>query len=236
MVVDENVGEFGVVVGDALGDEALGVEAEEVVGDGFVGEGEFDFFAALGGAAEGIGGNGLLEGRKSLGGVVKIGDGFDESRAGEIGDEALEFAKFSRGLISLIGGIDDIKAGAAFDELKATPVGGLGLFGVGRFAMESLTFMGPHEGERAAVDVIARFVDEAIAKVGANAIDIFHECDRVAENAVVDALDDVAALVAIVLEAGGKGVVDESVAEGATLDEGSFDAKGAADVFEAHGK
>jgi hypothetical protein len=53
---------------------------------------------------------------------------------------------------------------------------------------------------------------------------------------VVDALDDVAALVAIVLEAGSKGVVDESVAEGTTLDEGSFDAKGAADVFEAHGR
>ena len=86
------------------------------------------------------------------------------------------------------------------------------------------------------MEIRAWFVDEAIAKVGANAIDIFHERDRIAENAVVDALDDVAALVAIVLEAGGKGVVDESVAEGAALDEGSFDAKGAADVFEAHGK
>ncbi len=117
------------------------------MGDGFVGEGEFDFFAALGGAAERIGGNGLLEGRKSLGGVVEIGDGFDESRAGEIGDEALEFAKFPRGLISLIGGIDDIVAGAAFDEVKATPVGGLGLFCIGRLAVEGLTFMGTHEGE-----------------------------------------------------------------------------------------
>ena len=71
--------------------------------------------------------------------------------------------------------------------------------------------------------------------MGANAIDIFHERDRVAENAVVDSLDDVATLVAIVLEAGGKGIVDESIAEGAALGEGSFDAKGAADVFEAHG-
>jgi hypothetical protein len=86
------------------------------------------------------------------------------------------------------------------------------------------------------VEVNERFADEAIAQVGADALDIFHERDRVAENAVVDALDDVAALVAIVLEAGSKGVVDESVAEGTTLDEGSFDAKGAADVFEAHGE
>jgi hypothetical protein len=78
---------------------------------------------------------------------VEIGDGFDESRAGEIGDEALEFAKFPRGLISLIGCIYDIVAGAAFDEVKATPVGGLGLFGVGGFAVEGLTFMGAHEGE-----------------------------------------------------------------------------------------
>jgi hypothetical protein len=213
----------------------LGVEAEEVVGDGFVGEGEFDFFAALGGAAEGIGGDGGFKGGETLGRIVEIGDGFDESRAGEIGDEALEFAKFPRGLISLIGSIDDIEAGAALDEVKAAPISGLGLLRIGRLAMECLTFMGSHERERAAVEIRAWFVDETSAKVGANAIDIFHERDRVAENAVVDALDDVATLVAIVLEAGGKGIVDESVAEGAALDEGSFDAKGAADVFEAHG-
>ena len=85
------------------------------------------------------------------------------------------------------------------------------------------------------MEIGAWFVDETRAEVGANAIDIFHECDRVAENAVVDSLDDVATLVAIVLEAGGKGIVDESIAEGAALGEGSFDAKGAADVFEAHG-
>ena len=84
------------------------------------------------------------------------------------------------------------------------------------------------------MEIGAWFVDETRAEVGANAIDIFHECDRVAENAVVDALDDVATLVAIVLEAGCKGVVDESVAEGTALDEGPFDAKGAADVFEVH--
>ena len=84
------------------------------------------------------------------------------------------------------------------------------------------------------MEIRAWFVDETRAEVGANAIDIFHERDGVAENAVVDALDDVATLVAIVLEAGGKGVVDESVAEGTALDEGPFDAKGAADVFEAH--
>ena len=125
----------------------MGVEIEEVVGDGFVGEGEFDFFAALGGAAEGIGGDGLLESGEALGRVVEVGYGFDESRAGEIGDEALEFAKFPCGLISLIGGIDDIVAGAAFDEVKATPEGGLGLFGVGGFAVKGPTFMRPHEGE-----------------------------------------------------------------------------------------
>jgi hypothetical protein len=136
----------------------------------------------------------------------------------------------------LIGGIDDIEAGAALDEVKAAPISGLGLLRIGRLAMECLTFMGSHERERAAVEVNERFADEAIAQVGADALDIFHERDRVAENAVVDALDDVAALVAIVLEAGSKGVVDESVAEGTTLDEGSFDAKGAADVFEAHGE
>ena len=47
MVVDENVGEFGVVVGDAFRDETAGVQAEQVVGDRFVSEGELDLVVGL---------------------------------------------------------------------------------------------------------------------------------------------------------------------------------------------
>ena len=53
---------------------------------------------------------------------------------------------------------------------------------------------------------------------------------------LADELELVACAVEVVLEAGGKGIVDESIAESAALGEGSFDVKGAADVFEAHGK
>ena len=81
-VIQEDVVELGVVVGDPLRDFAGGDEVRDAGAIRGTGEREVDLRLDLGGAVLGVGLNGGLEGFEPFGGVVEIGDGLVEPRTG----------------------------------------------------------------------------------------------------------------------------------------------------------
>lgn len=120
-IAKQDVGDFRIIVDDALRDEPSPVKIDEAVGDGFVLEGKADLVVAAFRAFERIAQDGRFQGSVSFRGMVKIGDGFDEPLSFQTGHEILELSELERGLISQLRRVDDIVAGAAVNELKATP-------------------------------------------------------------------------------------------------------------------
>ncbi len=176
-VVEHDVVEFGVVVGDALGE--IGVKQN--AGHGLILEGEFDLgFGGLG-AVGGVAFDGFFEVGEAGGGVMEIGDGVVEARGGEIGEEFLELTESLGGLKGLGGGFDGVEGAGVFDEDVNTPIVGEVV------AMKAGAVIGGDEGE--GTSGIGRGGGFS-GNMGGDALDVIHERDGVLKNGVVDALEN----------------------------------------------
>ena len=220
-VVEHDVIELGVVVGDALGE--LGVQ--EDAGEGLEAEGEVDLGLGEGDAVGGVGGDGLLERGEAFGGVVEVGDGVVEAGRGEVSELMLEEAEGFGGLIGLGGGFDDVEGVSVLDEGVGAPVVAevVGVQGSGVACGD--------EGEGAAVGVGVgwEIVSEFGGEVNGDTLDVLHERGGVAEDVVVDALEEVAGGDGVVVEGDAVGVVDVAAAGWVGRDEGAGDVEGMGD-------
>ena len=115
-----------------------------------------------------------------------------QPRRGQVGQHALEFAEGFRSLESLPGRFHRVVGRGTLDEFVRAPVIAV------RVHVQHSVGAGGNEPQHAAIAVgMARNLR---GQVRGHAFDVFHQHDRVLEDAVIDSLQEVSRLPAVTLE------------------------------------
>ncbi len=178
LVIQEDVVEFGVIVGDTEREFACLQKVLELAHFFFARENEGDLFLDLAGAAVGVFGQNFLEDPVTVGGVVEVRDGLVEGFGGEVCEVLHEAAKGERTLIEVLIRLGELKAQGLRDKDVDAPVA-IGVLEV------VVAVLGLDEGEDAAGIVLLGPL------MSGDAADVFHEFGHVLEHGVVDFLKDV---------------------------------------------
>ena len=185
LVVEHDVVELGVVVGDAFGDFTLRAALQktaEGVGAGFH---EGDFRLHVLGAVEGILLDGGLEGLVTLHRVVEVRDGLVQTRLREVCHHVLEVGEGFAHELRLMGALDLVVGLGAFHEDVHTPP-------VPRhIVVDGFAIPREDEGERVAGNVLHALCAELVGDVARHAQDVLLHIRGLGEDMMVDALEQV---------------------------------------------
>ena len=202
LLVQQDVVELGVVVGDAQGQDA-GLTLLLQSGTHLLAlQGKVHLCLDTGQTALGIVGDGLLELPEAVGGVVELGDGLSQGLGRELAEHLLEAAKGQSGLVEVLLALGGIQAEAA-DEIVHSPERTILVLVV------ELAVLGGQEVE------CQTGIADALADVVGDGTGVVHQTHGVLEDIGIDALQDIlVALVGFDL----KGGIDMAVAKGDTFD------------------
>ena len=206
-VVEHNVADFGIVMGDTFGDETCFVQIEEVIGERFASESEFDFGADVGNSGGNVGCDGRTEVGEALASVVKVGNRFMQARAGEIGELSLKVAKCEGGGSSFFKRPDDVVGGGPLDEVVAAPVAVI---------VVQMERVAGASGDQLQGFSTSR--DGFVGYVSGHALDIFHQRGDVGEHVMIYPLENESEWLAAALGGDCKGIIDETVAVRGAVD------------------
>ena len=215
LLVQQNVVQLGIVVGDAQGQAAVLTLLLEPGAHLLALQDEVHLGLDTGQTAHGVGGNRLLELAIAVGGVVEFGDGLGQGLGGELAEHLLEAAEGQGGLVEVVLALGGVQAEAA-DEVVHAPELALGVLVV------ELAVLGGQEvqGQTGVIHPGPDVVGDGTGVV--------HEAHRVLEHIGIDALEDILrALVRFDL----KGGIDVAVAEGDTADGLALKAESVNSVF-----
>ena len=140
--------------------------------------------------------------------MVEVGDGLDQTTAGEVRDEGLEGSKGLGRLVSLIGVTDDIVAGRAFDEDVAAPAI------AGRVSVPATPGLCRDQRQGSPRGIGRPRSLQLRLGVAADTFDILHQPIGILEDVVVDALQHVAQAATALAHLERKGVIDMPTAVG----------------------
>ena len=182
--VEQDVVEFGVVVGNPFRQTAGFDQLDQSDAVAFPDEGKFDL---VHGAFESLG-VGLVDrrtqGLESFARVVKVGDGLVEPFTIEIGGQLLEPSEGLGGFAGLGQGLDLLVAQSSLDEGIGSPVVSVGI------ASPGISVDGGNAGQGAPVGLGIVLVAQAVQCMAGDALDVLHQGDGLPENVVVDPLVD----------------------------------------------
>ena len=131
--------------------------------------------------------NGFLKGLEPLGRVVKVRDRLPELIRRIARQKSLEAAEGVSALVKVIGVLYLVVAGGIFNEEVSPPVSPLGVH------IEGFPISGPDQGQGLPIRIAAPFHNGS-AKIGGDALNIFHQGLRIFENLGVHPLEDVGPL------------------------------------------
>ena len=126
----------------------------------------------------------LLKGLEPLGRVVKVRDRLPELIRRIARQKSLEAAEGVSALVKVIGVLYLVVACGIFNEEVSPPVSPLGVH------IEGFPISGPDKGQGLPIRIAASFCDGS-AKIGGDALDIFHQGLGIFENLGVHPLEDV---------------------------------------------
>ena len=224
-VVDHDVVELGVVVGDPLGDEARGQAVDDDARVLLPGQDEIDLGPDAAGAAVRVEFERGQEGVVALPGVVEIRDGLVEPPARQAGQHLLEVAEGLRGRVDVPEVLDLVVGPGAVDVAEHPPVGAL------RGPVEGHPVARRDDGEGLAVGVAPGGRDP-FAGEARHPLDVLHELFGLAEDEVVDPLVDVLDPPPGLVEFRAVGVVDVAGRDGAGREPRPRAVEGGADAVQ----
>jgi len=225
-IIEEDVIELGVVVGDAFGHGALAHEIDQYGCDAAALQGEIDLLPAVRGASGAILLHRPFEIGKAESSVVKIGDGLVQPAARQIDEGLLEAGKGGSGEEGLLRRLDDVAGVGALDEEGEAPAAPLRIdVAIAAAACRQVL-------QYPAVDLIGPALRQFQALVLRDPQDVLHQPVRVFENGGVDALQHIAApaLPGGIVEA--VGVIDVTGAEGGATAEGARQLESPGDLLQ----
>ena len=233
--VEHDIVELGVVVGDALGDVPLGQSVHDDADQRLAFQGEIDLATGAGRAVEPVVGQGALEGREALAGVVEVGDGLDEPAAGQVHEQALEFAEGLAGLERLRRRLDGFVGLDAFHIDEGAPDIAVAVL------VERPAVAGGDDDEGAAGEVADVAGLELFPEVAGDAHEVLHDAGGVPEDGAVELLMDVTDAGAALIVGGGVGLVDVADLQGLGMEDLAVDLEVAANLLQLvflirHGK
>ena len=180
-VVDEDVVELCIVVGDAQGQIAALQLVHQGGAEGFVGQRHVDQVAHAVGAAGEIVFHSGAEVAEAIGRVVESGDGLVQAGGVKVVQHGHEAAESTAGFAEHGGVFHQVVAAAFAHEGVGAPVVAVGVDGA-----QLAVFVLEH-AQGAALGVAAHSAD-ALAQVMGHALDVFHDLQRLGEDVLVDAL------------------------------------------------
>jgi len=199
-VVEHDVVEFRIVMGDTLRRVPAGLEVEQPVHQALAPADKPDLRRHPGDPPGRIGADRALQRLEAPAGVVKIGDRLAQARRRQVGQQPLEGAEGAGGHPRLGGGLDLVESGRPLDEMVGPPAIPRRILIIGRAPPRR------HQGEAAPPGV--REIPDPAGHMGADPGDVLHQRRHIIEDPAVDPLQHVPPRLAAGLESNRIGVID----------------------------